>query len=586
MIRPVRMDRAKTTAGPSTAVSALVSALVLGVALPAFAQAPQPPVAPAHSAPRAVEALDRLMADYEAYLRRNDPISAGMEGDLKSLSLLPDVSRRAELTQRGELQTLIRHAQAINPDQLDHPGKLNLAYVLYLAQREVERIGLDTARLGFDSEGGMHQLLAYLANTTRPTSEAEAEAWVNRLNAAPALLDANIANVRRGLETGMVQSRSVVESALGQARLQKRARDLISGPITDRRRQWLALLQDDYLPKAPTQPGLVHRPGGRDLYAFLVRSHTTSDITPEQVHAIGLEEVARIRALMEVEMKASGWTGSFADFLTFLRTDPQFYAQSRDELMAAATEIAQRADAGLPALFGTLPQLGYEVRPVPQEVEATYTTGRYSPGSLQTGVPGGYLVNTGQLDQRPLYELPALTVHEAVPGHHLQIALQQEAKAQPYYRRSANVTAFSEGWGLYAEYLGEEMGIYRTPYERFGRLSYEMWRACRLVADTGLHWYGWDIEQARACFRDNSALSPHNIETELQRYISDPGQATAYKIGEIHLKSLREHVESELGDRFDVRRFHDVLLMDGGLPLYLLDININVWLAEQKAKTP
>lgn len=632
MIRPSRVGMAKAKRASIGLSSSLMAVVALGLAQPAYSNTPSAVTTALSTGTiaaqtltsgstrrtadpdpaRALAALERLISAYEVHLRRHDPITAGMEGDIAALSRLPDISRRNDLIRRRQLQGLVRQAQAINPDALDHESKLNLAYVQYLAQREVEAISLDTSRLSFDSEGGAHQLLAYLATQTQITTEAEGQAWLNRLRAAPALLAASAANTRRGLQTGMVQSRSVVESAMGQARrdleapieadvlyqplvdlpdsltpdqqarLRQRARALISGPITQARRHWLDLLETQYLPKAPHEPGLVHRPGGRELYAFKVRSHTTSDITPEQVHAIGLEEVARIRALMDVEMRASGWTGSFADFLTFLRTDPQFYAQSRDELMAAAAEIASRADAALPSLFGTLPQLTYEVRPVPQEVEATYTTGRYSAGSLQNGVPGAYLVNTGRLDQRPLYELPALTVHEAVPGHHLQVALQQEAAAQPYYRRGANVTAFSEGWGLYAEYLGEEMGIYRTAYERFGRLSYEMWRACRLVADTGLHWYGWDIEQARACFRDNSALSPHNIETELQRYISDPGQATAYKIGEIHLKGLRQRARSELGPRFSLSQFHDRLLTHGGLPLYLLDIDVNIWIASLK----
>ncbi|MBA3048894.1 DUF885 family protein, partial [Brevundimonas sp.] len=218
------------------------------------------------------------------------------------------------------------------------------------------------------------------------------------------------------------------------------------------------------------------------------------------------------------------------------------------------------------------------------EIEANYTTGRYNPGSVENGVAGGYIVNTSSLDQRGLYELPALTLHEAVPGHHLQIALQQEAEDGPYFRKSVDVTAFTEGWGLYSEFLGEEMGFYRTPYERFGRLSYEMWRACRLVSDTGIHWLGWDIEQARACFRDNSALAPLNIETELQRYIGWPGQATAYKIGEIRLRAIRSRAEAELGDRFDIRRFHDALLVDGPLPMALLDERMDRWIAEEKAR--
>jgi len=305
-------------------------------------------------------------------------------------------------------------------------------------------------------------------------------------------------------------------------------------------------------------------------------------VTPDQIHQIGLSEVARIRARMDVEMKASGWTGDFAGFLNFLRTDPQFYAPTREALIEKASEMAKRADGGLPALFATLPRLPYDVQPVPPQIEDNYTTGRYNGGSMQNGVAGHYVVNTSKLNQRPLYELPALTLHEAVPGHHIQIALQQEAEGQPYFRRQANVSAFTEGWGLYAEYLGEEMGFYRTPYERFGRLSYEMWRACRLVADTGLHWMGWTEEQARACFRDNSALAPHNIETELQRYIGWPGQATAYKIGEIRLREIRARAERELGSKFNIRTFHDALLTEGPLPLALLDRRMDAWIAEEK----
>jgi uncharacterized protein (DUF885 family) len=374
-------------------------------------------------------------------------------------------------------------------------------------------------------------------------------------------------------------------SAADQADLRARATAIIADRIMPARRAWLEFLKTDYLPRAPEAPGLGLKPGGRDMYAWLVRGYTTTEMTPDQVHELGLQEVARIRARMDVEMRAAGWTGDFAGFLNFLRTDPQFYATSREQLLEKASEMSKRADDGLPALFGTLPRTPYGVRPVPVEIEATYTTGRYFPGSLKGGVAGGYIVNTGKLDQRPLYELPALTLHEAVPGHHLQIALQQEAEAQPYFRRAADVTAFTEGWGLYAEFLGEEMGFYRTPYERFGRLSYEMWRACRLVADTGMHWKGWSVEQARACFRDNSALAPHNIETELQRYVGWPGQATAYKVGEIRLRDIRTRAEAALGDRFDVRRFHDALLVDGPLPLDLLDLRMDAWIEAERGRS-
>ena len=560
-------------------------------------------------------ALASVLADYERYLRAADPISAGMEGDRDALSRMPDGSRAFEVAQEPVLKGFADRLAAIDPAGLGDDDRLNHTFLSYVVQRSRARIPLDTSRIdAFSSEGGPGQGLGYLASVTRIATAADAEAWIARLEAMPRLYSDSLANARRGLETGLVQPRSIVENALTliepeaaltpetdpllkpfttlpasipaaqQAALRERAARAVADGIMPQRREWARFLREDYLPRAPETLGLVHRPGGRDLYAWLVRGFTTTDMTPDEVHALGLQEVARIRARMDTEMRASGWTGDFAGFLAFLRTDPQFYVTSREALLEKASEMAKRADDGLPALFATLPRLPYGVRPVPREIEANYTTGRYNPGSAENGVAGGYIVNTSSLDQRGLYELPALTLHEAVPGHHLQIALQQEAEDGPYFRKSVDVTAFTEGWGLYAEFLGEEMDFYRTPYERFGRLSYEMWRACRLVSDTGIHWLGWDIEQARACFRDNSALAPLNIETELQRYIGWPGQATAYKIGEIRLRAIRTRAEAELGDRFDVRRFHDALLVDGPLPMALLDERMDRWIAEEKAR--
>ena len=560
-------------------------------------------------------ALASVLADYERYLRAADPISAGMEGDRDALSRMPDGSRAFEVAQEPVLKAFADRLAAIDPAGLGDDDRLNHTFLSYVVQRSRARIPLDTSRIdAFSSEGGPGQGLGYLASVTRIATAADAEAWIARLEAMPRLYSDSLANARRGLETGLVQPRSIVENALTliepeaaltpetdpllkpfttrpasipaaqQAALRERAARAVADGIMPQRREWARFLREDYLPRAPETLGLVHRPGGRDLYAWLVRGFTTTDMTPDEVHALGLQEVARIRARMDTEMRASGWTGDFAGFLAFLRTDPQFYVTSREALLEKASEMAKRADDGLPALFATLPRLPYGVRPVPREIEANYTTGRYNPGSAENGVAGGYIVNTSSLDQRGLYELPALTLHEAVPGHHLQIALQQEAEDGPYFRKSVDVTAFTEGWGLYAEFLGEEMDFYRTPYERFGRLSYEMWRACRLVSDTGIHWLGWDIEQARACFRDNSALAPLNIETELQRYIGWPGQATAYKIGEIRLRAIRTRAEAELGDRFDVRRFHDALLVDGPLPMALLDERMDRWIAEEKAR--
>ncbi|MDI1325430.1 MAG: DUF885 family protein [Brevundimonas sp.] len=595
-----------------TVIAVSTIALLAAFAQPATAQT----AAPAAATPAPPNAaLASVLADYEGYLRSVDPVAAGMEGDRAAQSRLGDASRAFEVAQEPVLKGFADRLALIDPAGLTDDERLNHAFMTYVVKRSRDRIPLDTSRIdAFSSEGGPGQSFGYIASVTRVATAADAEAWIARLEAMPKSYADQLANARRGLETGMVQPRSIVENALSliepeaaltpgtdpllkpfatlpasipvarQNALRERAARAVADGIMPQRREWARFLRQDYLPRAPETLGLVHRPGGRELYAYLVRGFTTTELTPDEVHATGLEEVARIRARMDVEMRAAGWSGDFAAFLNFLRTDPQFYTTTREDLLEKASEMAKRADDGLPALFGTLPRLPYGVRPVPREIEANYTTGRYNQGSIENGVAGGYMVNTSSLDQRGLYELPALTLHEAVPGHHLQIALQQEAEDGPYFRRSVDVTAFVEGWGLYSEFLGEEMGFYRTPYERFGRLSYEMWRACRLVSDTGIHWLGWNIEQARACFRDNSALAPLNIETELQRYIGWPGQATAYKIGEIRLRGVRSRAERELGDRFDVRRFHDALLVDGPLPMALLDERMDRWIAEEKAR--
>lgn len=573
-------------------------------------------VLPAMAGEAETTAFGALADEYDAWLKRESPIGAGFEGDLEALGRLSDVSPEADKRRQGELVAFKARLDAIPASALSPDDAFDHAFLAADIDDTLSLAPFDGGRVPFNNDSGFHTLAGYLGQATRISSIAEAEAWLSRLKALPAYYDQSIANARRGIETGWTQPAIVVERTLTVARRQAAtpladdpllapfaslpaaldpasiadiraaAEKVVAEEIAPRREAFVTFLESEYLPKARPDLGISSVPGGDAYYAALARHHTTTDMTPDEIHALGLSEVARIRGLMDGVMKESGFTGSFPEFLAFLRTDPQFYAKTRQELLAQASEIAKRADDKLPGLFLTLPRLPYGVRPVPEEQEEGYTTGRYFPGSPEQGVAGGYIVNTGRLDQRPLYELPALTLHEAVPGHHLQIALAQELTELRYFRRNGGATAYTEGWGLYAEYLGEEMGIYRTPYEKFGRLSYEMWRACRLVADTGIHAKGWDIEEARKCFTENSALSEHNIQTELERYIAWPGQALAYKIGELKLKELRARAAGRLGASFDVRRFHDAVLLSGAMPLAMLEARIDRWIEDQLANRP
>ena len=556
--------------------------------------------------------LEQAIADYERFQRESDPISAGQEGDREALRRWPDVRHETELTHRKQLAALGERLAAIDARQLSGESNLDHTLLTRMVVQTVEELGFDFSRIAFQNDSGFHTLADYVARTTSIASRDDADAWLVRVEALPEFYQQNIANLRRGIQTRYTQPRIVVDRVLDVARKQvegkpedsplllpfarmpssippaaqadyrAKALALVRGKVHPAQRVFAEFMAREYLPAA--RPALAWRTtsGGEASYRFLVRRETTTEMTPDQVHQLGQEEVARIRGLMEKTIAQTDFKGTFPEFLKMLRTDPRFYARTPTELLEKASEIAKRADDQLPRLFNTLPRLSYGVRPVPAEMAEGYTTGRYWPGSMPLGQAGGYMVNTSHLDQRGLYELPALTVHEAVPGHHLQIALSQELAGLPYFRRNITVTAFTEGWGLYSEFLGEEMGIYRDPYERFGRYSYEMWRACRLVADTGIHWLGWDIEQARRCFTENSALAPHNIQTELERYISWPGQALAYKVGELRFRQLRREAEQTLGERFDVRHFHDALLLGGPLPLDVVELRVRDWIKKSE----
>ena len=340
---------------------------------------------------------------------------------------------------------------------------------------------------------------------------------------------------------------------------------------------------DEYIPNARTTIGVDKIPDGAAFYQNRAEYYTTTDLSAEQIHQIGLEEVKRIRAEMAEIIEQLEFDGNFAEFLSFLRTDPQFYPKTAEELLKEASFISKKMDAQLPKLFKLLPRTPYGVEPVPDHIAPKYTTGRYIGASKETDA-GYYWVNTYALDRRPLYELEALTLHEAVPGHHLQISLAREMADTPLYRSSYYISAFGEGWGLYSEWLGLEVGFYQDPYSNFGRLTYEMWRAARLVVDTGMHMMGWSRQQAIDFMKENSALSEHNITTEIDRYISWPGQALSYKIGELTIKKLRKKAERQLGKRFDIREFHFQVLKNGSVPLSLLEQQIDAYISSESSK--
>ena len=373
-------------------------------------------------------------------------------------------------------------------------------------------------------------------------------------------------------------------AAADRERLTSAGRDAIAQHVVPGYRAFLKFMEQEYIPAARGSIGASALPNGREYYRHRVRLFTTLDVTPEQVHATGVAEVKRIRAEMETIIQKVGFKGDFAAFLNHLRTEPRFYATSPEQLQKEVALILKRIDGELPRLFRTLPRTPYGLREVPAYI-APRTTSAYYQQPAGDGTRGGYYyINTFNLKSRPLYEMEALSLHEAVPGHHLQLALQQELTGLPQFRRFTNFTAYIEGWALYAERLGMEVGFYQDPYCDFGRLTFEMWRACRLVVDTGMHYLGWTREQAIDFMAANTALSLHNVRSEIDRYIAWPGQALGYKIGELKIRELRATAEKSLGENFDIREFHDIVLASGSVPLTVLEANVRDYIASAKQR--
>lgn len=469
-------------------------------------------------------------------------------------------------------------------------------------------------RMPLNSDSSFHGPLVDLCDAQPLGNAAEYRLFIARLADIPRFFDEHIALMREGLSTGYTVPQAVLEgrdqplAAIAglsdaaatpfwkpfaafpagvpeseRAALQDDARRVIDGRVLPAYRALLTFLRETYVPHARQTTAACDLPDGDAFYAAQIRHYTTLPLTADEIHERGLREVARILEEMHAVRREAGFDGDLPAFLRFLRTDPQFYARTPQELLAHASWIAKRIDGLLPRFFGVLPRQPYGVAPVPDDIAPYYTTGRYVPAPRPTGCAGTYWVNTHDLPSRALYTLPALTLHEAVPGHHLQIALAAEVEGQPAWRRHSFVDAYGEGWALYAEHLGDEMGVYLTPHEQFGRLTYEMWRAARLVVDTGLHAKRWSREQARAYLLEHTALSAHEVATEVDRYVGWPGQALSYKIGEITIRELRARAERALGARFDLRAFHDAVLVLGSVPLGLLEERIAAWIAARLA---
>lgn len=517
---------------------------------------------------------------------------------------MPDVGPEAQARRLAMWEDVLAQLDAIDPAQLSEQNRVNLAVYRPQLEALAANVRLRSYEMPFNSDSSFWASLGFM--TRGDFSNAEAyRTYAARLRDVPRYFDQQIDNMRAGLARGFSVPRAVLDGrdvsiaavadlkdpedaslwspyermpasipADEQEALRAEGRAAIAEAVIPAFGKLLTFFREEYVPQARTTLAAEAMPGGEEFYRAQIREYTTLDLTPQQIHDIGLEEVARIRAEMDEVIAATGFEGSFDEFLHFLRTDPQFYADSAQDLLNHAAWIAKRVDGVIGRYFDPLPRGRFTIVPVPDDIAPFWTAGR---GGL-----GTYWVNTYDLPSRPLYNLPALTLHEAAPGHAFQAALAREQDEQPDFRRHSYISAYGEGWGLYVEKLGKEMGIYETPYQDFGRLTYEMWRAARLVIDTGVHHLGWSRDQALGFLRDNTALSEHEVTTEVDRYISWPAQALSYKLGELKIWELRREAEAELGDDFDLPAFHHAVLSLGSVPLPVLEEQIRAFIAESK----
>lgn len=575
-----------------------------------------------------------LLDDYVDWILRNDPLGASRRGDERFNDQLPDLSPEAVARRNRESADMLARLTDLDASRFSAADAMDADLLRWELASRVEEAKFFPEQTPVDLQSGPQVRLPQMADSLPFRTPKQGEDFATRLERVPALIEQSIAQMRAGLAAGRVPPRVAVNGTWDQCFLiasddiaetpalspfykpfralpasdpaAARARKAITDGIVPAYRALGKFLRDEYYPKCRASIAASDGIDGRARYDFALRDHTTTLLNADEIHAIGLNEVARIRAEMMQVIARSDFPSKdklsgdelFAAFVTYLRTDSRFYHTSAEDLLTGYRDICKRMDAELPRLFGRLPRLPYGVRPTPDFAAPMAPTAYYYSGSMVGGVPGYFLANTYRLDQRPKYEMIALALHEAVPGHHLQIALAQELDGQHPFREFLGFNSFVEGWGLYSERLGLEVGggggggagdaplanrgLYSDPYDDFGRLTYEMWRACRLVVDPGMHALGWSRDRAIKFMEDNTALSRHNIEREIDRYIAWPGQATAYKIGQLKISELRARAEKELGPKFDIRSFHDAVLDSGAIPLPALEARIDRWIATQK----
>ena len=542
------------------------------------------------------------------------PTFASDLGDKRYNDRWEDLSLDAIERRQDELREFLRRLYLIDRTALDEDGKLNYELFRRDLQNTVDEAGFKGYLMPFDHRGGVQNLDITAQSLTFATVK-DYEDWLSRLGKLDVYIEQTIAVAERGHKAGYMAPKVLMQripdqiamqlvddagaspyyapfesmpdsiSAADQERLRAAARDTISKTVVPAYRKLDRYFTDTYLPASRESVGLSTLPNGSAWYEFLARRYTTTSMTPEEIHRLGLNEVRRIHDEMQKVIDDLGFDGGFAAFLEFLRTDPRFYYDNPDDLYEAYLATSKRIDPELVKLFGKLPRMPYGVKPIPASIAPDTTTAYYTAPAADGSRAGTYWVNLYKPEVRPKYEIEVLTTHEAVPGHHLQIALQQELGTMPPFRRYLGFTAFVEGWGLYSESLGYDLGLYKDPYSRFGQLTYEMWRAVRLVVDTGIHYSGWTRQQAIEFFEANAAKTHADIVNEIDRYIANPGQALAYKIGQLKIQAIRERAERTLGDRFDIRAFHDALLSGGALPLDILEQRMDAWISAQVSQT-